>query len=869
MLKKNLLALLLIIFVFACDSKEEVIEIENGVSLELAEYRKEVLSIVNYKLEFRIPEDYNQKIQALEELTFSLSDNSNDLQLDFKESLDHLKGLVVNGVSQELVIENEHIILKKENLKKGFNRVEVNFFAGESSLNRKEDFLYTLFVPDRARTAFPVFDQPNLKATFELILDVPENWSAIANGPIFTATIKDKRKTYEFQKSDLISTYLFSFVAGEFDVISRNVSGREMTMLHRETDDEKVARNVDFIFYLHAASLQWLEQYTGIKYPFKKFDFALIPSFQYGGMEHVGAIQYRANSLFLDKDPSQSQLLGRASLIAHETAHMWFGNLVTMDWFNDVWTKEVFANFMAAKMVNPSFPEIDHELNFVVRHYPSAYGVDRTKGANPIRQFLPNLNEAGQMYGAIIYNKAPIMMRQLESLLGENKFQEGMKEYLSTFSNRNATWPDLISILDKKTTTDLKEWSEVWVNTAGRPNFDLTVEKENESVIAKLNQSDPDGDRVWPQALRMKLYNLEKPSVKESEVNSGEESFELKMDPDWNFFEALVNSNGMGYGLFPPAYQLVQSRWGELSELEKGTLMVNLYENLIEPENHGKEGQYSPTQYIELIKWMVVREKNQLILNLILGQLNSVYWNLLTEDQRTSISPDLERTLYHAMNDLTEDPAIKKTFFNAFRNITLSQVNLERLYSVWKEEPNAKIQGLRLSENDKTSLAGQLAIKMPDRASKIIEEQLSKISNPDRKKRFKFLMPALSSEVADRDAFFESLKDEKNRQTESWVLGGLGYLHHPLRQKESLKYVKPSLELLQEIQITGDIFFPSRWLGQTLGRYNKEEVTEIIEDFLADNPNYSKQLAMKIRQSGDMALRSSEVLKKLSLLQNQ
>ncbi|OEK05409.1 M1 family aminopeptidase [Roseivirga misakiensis] len=868
MIKKNFLTLLLILILVACGSKEEVIEIEKGVSLELANYRKEVLSIVNYKLEFRVPRDFNQRIQALEDLSFNLSDNTKDLQLDFKESLDHLKGIIVNGVSQDLAIENEHIVLKKENLKKGFNRVELNFFAGESSLNRKEDFLYTLFVPDRARTAFPVFDQPNLKATFELTLDLPEDWSAIANGPIYTATIKDGRKTYEFQKSDLISTYLFSFVAGEFESITRSVAGREMTMLHRETDEEKVKRNIDFIFYLHGASLQWLEQYTGIKYPFKKFDFALIPSFQYGGMEHVGAIQYRASSLFLDEDPSQSRLLGRASLIAHETAHMWFGNLVTMDWFNDVWTKEVFANFMAAKMVNPSFPTIDHELNFLVRHYPSAYGVDRTKGANPIRQYLPNLKEAGQMYGPIIYNKAPIMMRQLEKLVGEDKFQEGMREYLSAFSNRNATWPDLIDILDQKTTTDLKEWSEVWVNTPGRPDFSLSVKKEEQNVVAALYQNDPKSDRVWPQSLKMKLYNLQQQSIKESTINSGGEPFELKMDSNWEFFEALVNSDGMGYGLFPPAYQLVQSRWSALSDLEKGTLIVNLYENLIEPENYGKEGQYTPEQYVGLIKWMVVKEKNQLILNLVLGQLNTVYWNLLTPDQRNRISPDLERTLFHAMNDLTEDPAIKKTFFNAFRNVSISKVNLDRLYNIWKTGPGP-IQGLRLSENDKTSLAGQLAIKMPDRAGEIIHEQLTRISNPDRKKRFEFLMPAMSSDVAERDTFFESLKDEKNRETESWVLAGLGFLHHPLRQESSLKYVMPSLELLQEIQITGDIFFPSRWLGQTLGRYNQEEVTEIIDDFLAANPNYSEQLAMKVRQSGDMALRSSQVLKKLSLLQNQ
>ena len=121
-------------------------------------------------------------------------------------------------------------------------------------------------------------------------------------------------------------------------------------------------------------------------------------------MEHVGAIQYRADTLFLDESPSQTELLGRASLIAHETAHMWFGNLVTMEWFDDVWLKEVFANFVAAKIVNPTFTEINHDLSFMVRHYPSAYSVDSTGGANAIRQRLSNLNEAGTLYGNIIYN---------------------------------------------------------------------------------------------------------------------------------------------------------------------------------------------------------------------------------------------------------------------------------------------------------------------------------------------------------------------------------------------------------------------------------------------------------------------------------
>ena len=212
-----------------------------------------------------------------------------------------------------------------------------------------------------------------------------------------------------------------------------------------------------------------MERYTGIPYAFGKFDFVLIPAFQFGGMEHAGKILYNATGLLLDESATQNQLLGRASVIAHETAHMWFGDLVTMRWFNDVWMKEVFANFMAAKIVNPSFPDVNHELRFLLAHYPAAYEVDRTPGANPIRQQLDNLNEAGSLYGAIIYQKAPVVMRHLEALLGEESFRDGLREYLGAHEFANATWNDLIEVLDRRTPADLRSWSRVWVEQPGRP----------------------------------------------------------------------------------------------------------------------------------------------------------------------------------------------------------------------------------------------------------------------------------------------------------------------------------------------------------------------------------------------------------------
>src|SRR5688572_14081643 len=201
-------------------------------------------------------------------------------------------------------------------------------------------------------------------------------------------------------------------------------------------------------------------------------------------------------------------MLNRANTIAHETSHMWFGDLVTMQWFNDVWMKEVFANFMAAKIVNPAFPKLNHDLRFLVSHYPFAYEVDRTEGTHPIRQELANLNEAGSLYGAIIYQKAPIVMRQLERLLGADTLRDGLREYLKQFEFGNATWLDLIKVLDERTDRDLAAWSRVWVEEAGRPQVrtEWETNPEGRRQIAFV-QRDPKVGRslLWTEQMEVLL----------------------------------------------------------------------------------------------------------------------------------------------------------------------------------------------------------------------------------------------------------------------------------------------------------------------------------------------------------------------------
>ncbi|RYZ93927.1 MAG: aminopeptidase, partial [Sphingobacteriaceae bacterium] len=410
----SFLLLLCPLFTYAQDS----IAIQNGVSQNLAVYRTKVISDLHYNLTFKIPLSVTDSIPASAEIGFLLKDKTLPLQIDFKGSAAQIKQVVVNRKEIPVLYTNEHIVIAPQFLINGTNTVTLRFIAGNSSLNRNKDYLYTLLVPDRARTVFPCFDQPDLKAVFNLTLTVPNGWKTLANASVKDSVAgTDGNTTYHFLPSDRISTYLFSFVAGRFFHTKRRLNGRDFNFYYRETDSAKIKSSIAPIFDIQADAIKFMEDYTRIPYPFQKFDFAGIPDFQYGGMEHVGAIQYRADGLFLEESATKDELIDRANLLSHETAHMWFGDLVTMRWFNDVWMKEVFANLMADKIGNITFKDNREDLKFLTQHYAAAYSIDRTAGANPIRQQLDNLQDAGSLYGNIIYHKAPVMMRQLERLM--------------------------------------------------------------------------------------------------------------------------------------------------------------------------------------------------------------------------------------------------------------------------------------------------------------------------------------------------------------------------------------------------------------------------------------------------------------------
>ena len=832
-----------ILLFFSCTQNQEDKSFVNdtGVPLDMATYRRTQVQDVVYNLSFAIPEKKETPIAARLTLDLTINDLSHPVYLDFKEESNALSSVVVNEKIIETTHDKEHLIIPSEALQLGKNSIDIAFMAGELSLNRNDDYLYTLLVPDRARTLFPCFDQPDIKATYVVKIIAPKTWEVLCGAPLASQETEGDMATYQFEPSDTMSTYLFSFVAGTFEKVVSQETKRRMNLLYRETNQEKIEASTARIFELHQSSLDFLEDYTQFDFPFQKFDFVTIPGFQYGGMEHTGAIQYRESSLFLDNSATRSQELSRAKLIAHETAHMWFGNLVTMEWFNDVWMKEVFANFMADKIVNPVFTDINHDLQFLTSHYPRAYGVDRTLGTNPIRQDLDNLKNAGSLYGSIIYNKAPIMMRQLERALGEDPFKEGIREYITTYANGNADWNGLVNILDTKTSLDLKTWSDVWVNASGRPVFSGEIqydEKQNIKQFTLSQQAEDGSDKIWPQSFDISLVYPD--TIKTIPVVSNAKTMEVTQAIGASQpLYILYNSNGYGYGVFPIS-SLLQTPYIK-DEVARAQNYLNSYEQSL-------NGTVEATAVFENLKNGIAIESNELILRLIARQLSSIYWNYFTDEQRIAHQLEAEKALYSRLQK-PESKSIKKTLFNAYRSIAHSESGVAQLYRIWNKEET--IDNLVLNKDNYTSLAQVLALYNHPETEAILAKAKSELTNPDKIERFEFLQPALSNNASVRNTFFKSFKEATNREKENWVQTACSYIHHPLRQKESNTNVVLSLELLEEIQETGDIFFPLGWLNNTIGQYNSVEAYTMVENYIASHPDLDKNLKQKLLQATD------------------
>jgi aminopeptidase N len=427
---------------------------------------------VDYVLDFTLTG--KESFNATTTVQFDLKDASTPLTLDLDKAT--IATLTVNGKAVTPVYNNWFITLAPGDLVKGRNLVTVVYQRLHSTngegLHRMLDpvdgrvYTYSHFEPAAAHQMFAVFDQPDLKATYQLSVTAPLDWTVISTmreSGVEAAAGESRRWT--FPRTKKLSPYNFSMHAGPYKMWEDKSGPYPMRLFARQSVASQI-KPAEWFKYTKQG-LTFFDQYFGVPYQFAKYDQILVPDFLYGAMENAAAITFGEARFLYKADMTAEQRQSLASVIMHEMAHQWFGDLVTMKWWNGLWLNESFASFMGTLATAEATEFTDAWQDFYSGGKQAAYAQDQTASTHPIEVPVPSTANAFDNIDAITYSKGASTLMQLRHLLGAEVFRKGVHNYLTKYAYQNATLDDFIGALGDAAGRDLKPWTAQWLYQAG------------------------------------------------------------------------------------------------------------------------------------------------------------------------------------------------------------------------------------------------------------------------------------------------------------------------------------------------------------------------------------------------------------------
>jgi aminopeptidase N len=662
--------------------------IANALDQGTADRRKARISGLEYELFVDIaagPDEFLGEVR----LEFDLTDADTDLTIDFTGG--SVGSVEVNGAAIDPDYNGYFLTIPAGALAGGRTEIRVSYthpYANDGNgLHRfvdpedNEAYLYTYLWPYYANQLLPAFDQPNLKASFTLKVRAPEGWTVVSAAPGQPAPAADGAALWTFEKTPPIATYFFSLHAGPYRVWESEADGVPLRLLARRTLAPHVP--VDEWFELTRRGMTFFSEYFDIPYPFAKYDQVIAPEATIGGMENAAAVTY--GEYFVQRQGSDlAQRQDRADVILHELAHMWFGDLVTHEWWNGMWLNESFAELMAAEALAAVTEFTDVRHGFLIRNKQRAYFSDSRVTTHPIEMPIASTDEFHLVWDPITYQKGASVQKQLQHFVGAENFRRGVSDYLETHSWGNTTLADFIAHQEQSAGISLAGWSAEWLLAPGFNTLATELECDGNvlrslaiiqsgsgpdsplrthSVEVALHEDDGDGAIVTARVIPLIVAGARTPVA----FPAGQRCPDI-VNPnheDWTFAQIELSEGDVA---------LLTDRLGDIENpFSRSIFLAALYDRAM-------AGVMPLATYVDLALSLGRREENRRVVQQITTTIAGA------TDLMRRLRPETDAVLARLLPEIEEtslrqaqtaaSPDVKHLWFNAFLHTASSDTGL-------------------------------------------------------------------------------------------------------------------------------------------------------------------------------------------------
>jgi len=546
-----------------------------------------------------------------------------------------------------------------------------------------EEYIFTDFEPYYAHWMFPCLDQPDLKAVFQFTIKAPLEWKVIHNELPISESEDGKYKITKFNPTPMLSTYLLFVGAGPY-VEWKDQFEKIPLYIHSR---KSMAKFVDpaNLFSTFKKGLKFFTEYFDHPYPYSKYGQIFVPDLQMNAIENAGAVTFHEMFLFFDS-PSEARINARNNIILHEIAHMWFGNLVTMHWWSDLWLKEGFATYLAGvaqtRELNSEYGNID-----MLNAKNWGYWQDQMITTHSVESNIPDIRSTRGIFDGITYAKGAASLKQLHYYVGEEGFKKGIRNYFKKYALKNANRDEFIQAIAEASGKDLKDWAYKWLQTSGLNKIRLEFEcSKNQITKINIHQEKSSSGTFSPHRTMFGLYKPGKSNL--TLIGSFDFTYDdkLKYTEELNGKECphfiLPNQNDEDYGLFTLDKTSLRLASAALTKLPDSLSRLQVWIILMQMV---KDSELSPKQFMDFAIEAFRFEKDPNLLSMIMAKnlnvrdFRLILNNFLTVSERAAIAPILEKVFWQRVQTSEQGSSIQNLFFDAYLSFAQSKESIDKI----------------------------------------------------------------------------------------------------------------------------------------------------------------------------------------------